>query len=58
MRTHLPSLLRGQSKWKMELGILANLVMVCVTEKENKYGMILHYTKAIGLTIEQMEEED
>ncbi len=58
MRNFPPLLAKGRSKWKMGQGMSANLITVCVTEKENKYGKIIHFTKAIGLTIEQTEEED
>jgi hypothetical protein len=58
MRISLPISPRDPSRWKMELGILASLVMACATVRASKFGKTLHSIKGFGSTIAQMAEED
>jgi len=56
-RIALLSLLKDRLKWKMEPDILDSLIMVCATEKENRFGKTIHYTRGIGWMIELTVEE-
>lgn len=49
---------RDQLNFKTELLMLANSIMECEMEGENKFGKIFPFTKVIGLMIRPMEWED
>ena len=51
---HCRILQKGRLIWNREFNILVNLIMACVMDQANKFGLISHYTKVTGWMIGPM----